>query len=274
MNLDAAMSDWSPPIFIAVGCALALVIYLRGYFLLRRTRPEFPAWRVWSYCAGVVTLWVSLGSPLEELADNILTAHMIEHQLLMMIVPPLVLMGWPTVPLLRGLPKWIRRYTAAPLLRSRAMRRLGDFLVRPLVAWMAMNVSLLVWHLPAAYDFAVNHEPVHDFEHVCFLVTSLMFWWVLIRPWPSKSKPLGWMGLFYLISADLVNTVLSAFLTFVGHPVYQYYLQNDPKFGIDPINDQALGGALMWVIGSTVFLIPLVGLLNGLLTGKGPKDAF
>ena len=113
---------------------------------------------------------------------------MIEHLILMSVVPPLVLLGFPVVPLFRGLPRAVRIYLAGPLLRMRALRCLAHQLVRPRFAWLLMNAAFLGWHIPAAYDFALEHELWHDVEHLCFLGTSLLFWACLIRPWPMARR--------------------------------------------------------------------------------------
>jgi cytochrome c oxidase assembly factor CtaG len=267
-TLGELASDWTPPIFITVGCVLSLLLYLRGYWLLRKSRPSFTAMRALAFCSGIFVLWVSLGSPLEELADKVLTAHMIEHLLLMSAVPPLVWLGWPTVPMLRGLPAWLRRPLLNPLLRSRLIRRGVHRLDSAVLTWFAMNLTLLAWHIPAAYDFALEHEGWHDFEHVCFLATSLLFWWVLLRPWPSRPGPPGWVLLVYLLTADFVNTALSATLAFVGRPIYGYYLQHPSPLGLDPLNDQQIGASIMWVFGSIVFLLPAIAIGARLLTGS------
>lgn len=250
------LHDWHSPWGINVGCVLTLAIYVRGFVLVRRTRPQMAVWRAWSFAAGIGVLWIALASPLEELADTLLTAHMVEHLLLMSAVPPLIWLGWPVVPLLRGLPDGVRRGTVSPLLRWRLLRKLTHKVSSPPIAWLAMNATLLLWHVPGFYDFALEHEGWHDFEHVCFLVTSLLFWWVLLQPWPARGKPLGWIAPLYLVAADLVNTVLSALLAFVGHPVYRFYLNHPSSTGIDPLTDQTLGASVMWVFGSLAFLLP------------------
>lgn len=271
-SLRDLVADWHPPLLITLACVFSVAVYLSGYLQIRHTRPEFAAWRASSFVGGVLVLWISLGSPLEELADTVLTAHMIEHLLLMAAVPPLVLAGWPAVPMLRGLPAVLRRYSVAPLLRWRGLRRVEHFITRPIFAWFAMNFTLLLWHIPAAYDYALDHEAVHDIEHLCFLFSSLLFWWVLLRPWPSQAAPLGWFALLYLVTADFVNTILSALLAFSGRPVYGYYLTHGNSFGLDPLTDQTVGASIMWVFGSIAFLLPAMVLLGRLLQGRGQPE--
>jgi cytochrome c oxidase assembly factor CtaG len=198
---------------------------------------------------------------------------MVEHLLLMSFAPPLLLLGWPVVPLLRGLPRFVTVNVLGPLVRLQTLRRFGHFLITPLVAWLAMNLIFLGWHLPAAYDFALEHEHWHEFEHLCFLGTSILFWWPLIRPWPTRESYAGWLLLLYLVMADIVNTVLSAFLAFCDRPVYGYYVREPNAFHISPLSDQRAGAVVMWVIGSLIFLVPAVVLTLKLLQSEGADRA-
>jgi putative membrane protein len=264
--MQSVLDEWSLPVWLTGSIAVTGIVYLRGWFALRKTRREqFNRGRLLSFVAGLASLWIAIGSPLEALADELLSAHMIEHLILMSIVPPLILLGFPVAPLLRGLPVAPRKWIAGPLLRIEALRRLGRWLVRPAVAWLAMNVGLLAWHVPSAYDFALEHEGWHDFEHICFLFTSLLFWWCVIRPWPATHKPHRWAILLYLVGADVVNTALSAFLAFCNRPVYAFYTEHANPFGIAPLSDQMLGAVVMWVIGSLAFLIPAAAITFFLL---------
>lgn len=266
---QAIFKEWSPPIFLTSVTILTAIVYTRGWFAIRRTRrAQFPDWRLASFLGGLAVLWISIGSPMDGFADTSLAAHMVEHLLLMSFVPPLVLLGQPTVPLLRGLPRSVLRLVIGPLIRMKPLRRVGHFLITPLVAWLLMNFFFLGWHVPAAYDFALEHELVHDLEHVCFLFSSILFWWPIIRPWPTTVKPLGWMMLPYLVLADLVNTALSAFLAFCDRPIYSFYLHETNPFGVAPLTDQVAGAVTMWVIGSLVFLVPVVFLTVQLLQPK------
>jgi putative membrane protein len=255
----AIFAEWSPPVFLTTTVILTAIVYVCGWFAIRRTRPAlFPAWRLAAFLLGLATIWIAIGSPLDGFADALLSAHMVEHLLLMSFVPPLLLLGYPVVPLLRGLPRGFTVRVVGPLLRLKVLRRIGHFLTTPLVAWLAMNLIFLGWHVPAAYDFALEHEHWHEFEHICFLGSSILFWWPLVRPWPTSTHTMGWYALPYLIMADIVNTALSAFLACCGQPVYGYYLREPNPFHISPLSDQMLGAVIMWVVGSLVFLIPAV----------------
>jgi putative membrane protein len=159
------------------------------------------------------------------------------------------------------------RVILGPLFTSKTLLATGRFLTRPAFAWVAMNVTFLLWHAPAAYDYALWNEPVHRLEHICFLNTSLLFWWPVIQPWPAKRHEYGWGMLLYLLTADFINTALSAFLAFCDRPVYSYYLQRPNPFHVDPVADQATGAVIMWVLGSFIFLVPAIGITLRLLRG-------
>ena len=266
----AIFEEWSPPIFLTTALVVSALVYTRGWAAIRKTRRGlFPVWRLGAFLSGLVVIWIAIASPLDGFADAALSAHMVEHLLLMSFAAPLLLLGYPAVPLLRGLPSAILIPVFGPLLRSKGIRRLGHFLTTPLVAWLAMNLTFLAWHVPAAYDFALEHEHWHQFEHFLFLSTSILFWWPLVRPWPTSARYPGWYMLIYLIMADIVNTALSAFLAFCDQPVYAYYLQQPNPFHIAPRSDQVAGAVIMWVVGSLIFLIPVIFVTFRLLRQEG-----
>ncbi len=263
---QAIFTEWSPPVFLTAMVLLSAIVYTRGWFAIHKTRPaQFSSNRLVAFLAGLAVLWLAVGSPMDGFADALLSAHMVEHLLLMSFVPPLLLLGRPQVPLLRGLPRVVTVGLLGPLLRFKALRTLGRFLVKPLVAWLAMNLIFLGWHIPAAYDFALEHELWHDFEHICFLGSSILFWWPIIRPWPTSARYPGWYLLPYLVGADIVNTALSAFLAFCNRPVYSYYLTEPNAFQVSPMADQVTGAVIMWVVGSLFFLIPAIYITFRLL---------
>jgi cytochrome c oxidase assembly factor CtaG len=257
--LRQIFAEWTLPLWLTLFIVLPGLIYIRGWTAIRRTRPEQFTWlRLLAFLGGLTVLWLAIASPMDGLADALLSAHMVEHLLLMSAVPPLLVLGLPLVPMLRGLPSPVRHYVAAPLIRFRLLRKLGSWLITPAVAWLAMNLTFLAWHVPTAYDFALENEHWHDFEHICFLFTSLLFWWCILQPWPSHRRPASWTILLCLVSADIVNTIISAFLAFCDRPVYRYYLTNPNPFHVSPLDDQVLGAVIMWVFGSLVFLLPAV----------------
>lgn len=249
--------------------ALVSVIYTVGFLRIRRTRPtQFPSWRWVSFIAGILSLLVAVSSPLDTFSDRLLIIHMAQHFVLMSIAPPLIVFGSPVVPMLRGLPLWFVRPVLGPLIRLRWLREFFHALVQPKAAWLLMNLAYIGWHIPAAYEAALANENIHNVEHACFFFTSVLFWWPIIEPWPSRLQTSRWMLLPYLLGADIVNTGISAFLVFAGRLAYPSYGEQPRMFGLSALADQAAAGAFMWVLGSIVFLIPAFAITMQLLSRR------
>ena len=261
------ITDWEVP--RAVTCALvaAILVYTRGWLALGRARPErLPRWRLLSFLTGIFALFVAVSSPLDTYSETLLFMHMAQHFVLMSVAPPLIVLGCPFVPILRGLPRSIVRRAGGPILRFLGAHRVQDHLSRLPLAWLSMNLTYLGWHVPRAYEFALASESWHNFEHFCFFTTSVLFWWPVLQPWPARRRLNSWMIVPYLLTSDIVNTGLSAFLCFSGRLLYPSYALVDRPLGLDALKDQIAAGAFMWVFGSLVFLVPAVYLTARFLT--------
>jgi cytochrome c oxidase assembly factor CtaG/ferredoxin len=256
---QAILASWTFDLKIALGLAVSLILYLRGWCMLHRTLPDrFPVWRAWAFAGGLASVWVALASPLDALSGFLLSAHMVQHLLLMSVVPPLILLGAPLLPLLRGLPREVARDGVGPFLVWPALRRIAHALTHPVSCWLIMAITLCAWHVPAAFDLTLRSPPWHKFEHACFLAASFFFWWPVVRPFPSRPHWPLWSVPVYLLAADLLNTSVSAILTFADHVLYVEYLKVPRLFGTTALADQNCAGVIMWVPGSLVFLIPAV----------------
>ena len=254
---QAVLLSWSIPPAATFALALTTLIYLRGWLLLRRAGvPYLPLWRAASFVIGMLSLWIALASPLDTFSSFLITAHMLQHMLLMMVAPPLLLLGAPLIPLVRGLPIFAAREFAGPFLNWRIATRLGNALIHPAVALIIMGTAMFAWHTPRLYELALASSGWHEVEHACFFVASLIFWWPIIQPWPSVSKRPRWILVPYLLLGDLQNTLVSAILVFSDRVLYPSYAAMPRLFGFQALPDQAASGAIMWVMGSTVFLIP------------------
>ncbi|MBV8672205.1 MAG: cytochrome c oxidase assembly protein [Acidobacteriaceae bacterium] len=261
------LAAWSFPRWICLSLEITALLYWRGWILIRRTRPAlFPGWRLGCFLAGLGFLIIAIASPIDTFDDQLLFLHMLQHFILMCIVPPLIALSAPTVPLLRGLPRWFVRPVLGPLIRAAWIRRFFRLLVNPRVAWILMNAAYIGWHIPAGYELALAHWQWHAIEHACFLFTSILFWWPIIQPWPSRYTFSKWLLLPYLLGADIINTAISALLCFSGRVLYPSYAEQSRIFAITPLADQAAAGALMWVFGSIVFLVPAMYITMKLLS--------
>jgi cytochrome c oxidase assembly factor CtaG/ferredoxin len=266
-TLDAFLRSWPVDAWLSTALLLAGGIYLRGWLVLhRRDARGWHGGRPVAFLGGLAATYLALASPIEPFASLLLQVHMVQHLLLMMVAPPLVWLAWPLFPLLRGLPHGVRKYWAAPLLRWHALRQCFAWLTHPLVALPLYVSATWLWHLPRAYELALRRGDWHGAEHVCFITSALLFWYPVVRPYPSRPRWSRWILIPYLILADVQNTLLAAWLTFAPDVLYPHYSQVPRLAGISALDDQAMAGVLMWVPGSIAFLLPLFCIGLGLLS--------
>ena len=269
---QAVLLSWSVPPAASFALALTALIYLRGWFLLRRARVPFvPGWRAVSFVLGILTLWIALASPLDAFSSFIITAHMLQHMLLMMVAPPLILLGAPLIPLVRGLPIFAAREFAGPFLNWPWAKRVGAALTNLYVALILMGLAMFAWHTPRLYELALQSSSWHELEHTCFFLASLIFWWPVVQPWPSRPQASRWAVVPYLLIGDVQNTILSAILVFSDRVLYPSYAEMPRLFGFSALHDQAASGAIMWVMGSVPFLVPAMLISVQCLSKNMPR---
>jgi len=269
-NAQAVFESWSVPVAVDASLCLVAVVYARGWNRLRIVcQLQFPFWRLAAFLAGVVTVWIAIGSPLEALDDASLTVHMLQHLLLAAIAPPLFLLGAPELPLLRGLPQSVTRGVVSPIFRLSFTRKFGHLLSNPTICWLVPTFVLIGWHIPAMFELALRWDSLHKLEHASFLGAGLMFWWPVIQPWPSTPRWPRWAIPLYLFSATLPCDALSGFLSFCDRVVYPSYASAPGILGLSPLEDQECAAALMWVAVTFIFLVPaLLVTLKILSPGK------
>ncbi len=265
---DAFVRSWPFDPWLVFWLLLTAGVYLRGWLVLhRRDAARWPLGRLFAFMTGLTVLFLALASPIEPFAALLLQAHMLQHLLLMMVVPPLVWLGAPFFPLLRGLPQPVRVYWVAPVFRWKFLRRLFGQLTHPVPALLLFTAATWFWHLPPVYELAMRSGRWHYLQHIWFLGTALLFWYPVVRPYPSRPKWSPWLLIPYLILADLQNTLLAAVLTFSSQPLYSYYVKQPRLGNLSALDDQAAAGVLMWVPGSVVYLVPLFVIGIQLLFG-------
>jgi cytochrome c oxidase assembly factor CtaG len=248
-------------VFILIPVLIALGLYLRGWTLLRRARHgRATVWTALAFVAAMAAILVAVSSPVDELAGLLLQIHMTQHLILTMVAPPLIWLGEPLAPILRGLPRPIA-LVAARLLSRRLVRRL-EIAGHPVGTWSVFVTCLLVWHTPAAYELALRSHAWHHVEHACFFGAALLFWWPVIQPWPSRAVWPRWTMIPYLALADLQNTALASVLTFADRVIYPTYSSVPRLWEISALEDQAAAGVIMWIPGSIVFLCSLTWVIS------------
>ncbi len=259
IGTQTLLQSWSTPAAVNASLCLTALLYTRGWIRLRAARPNLiSAWGLTAFLAGVAGIWLAIGSPLAAFDDVSLTVHMVQHVLLISVCPPLILLGWPALPLLRGLPQSIARRPIGPVLRLETLKCLGRVVTHPAVCWLAAAFALVGWHVPGVFEAALRWDWLHELEHASFLGTGLLFWWPVVQPWPSTPRWPRWSIPLYLFCATLPCDVLSAFLAFCGRVVYVSYLSGPPTFGMSPLQDQECASAFMWVSVTLILLVPAV----------------
>jgi len=259
---NAVLSSWEFNPSVLIQTATFGALYTRGWWQLhRRASNLFRFSQLAAFFAGLITIVFALLSPLHEFAGWLLTVHMIQHLLLMMVAPPLILRGAPYLPLLSGLPRRFSNDVVGPFLSSAGLRKLARFVSHPVFCWAAFISVNVAWHLPVMYELALRSTAWHQVEHFSFLSSALLFWLPIIQPRPWVAPTPRWLILPYLILADFQNTALSAFLVFYDRVVYPTYAAIPRITNLTALEDQAAAGALMWVVSSVFFLVPL-GLIT------------
>src|SRR5262245_23979851 len=248
-------------IFLALG-------YVRGWLRLRsKSTQAVGAWRAVSFVFGLFLIWAALGSPLVAYDHHLLTAHMIQHLLLMTLAPALILLGEPPLVFWNGLPR-IGRVVLGPLLRRRLIKRFALVVAQPALCWTVSALTLVGWHVPALLTLTLHSDAWHAVAQSSFLGGGLLFWWPVVRPWPSVATGPQWSTLVYLFLATLPCDILSGFLMFSDRVAYPAYLSMPRHFGWSVIDDQQCAAALMWTCVTLVYLVPAATLSTRLLSPR------
>lgn len=275
-------SAWSPEPGILAGLALVGFLYARGVWRLWRrggTGSGVARWRAACFAFALGVLVIALVSPVDALGESLFSGHMVQHLLLIVVAAPLLVLGAPLLTLLWGLPGGTRRRigewwtgaaehpAAAGILRG-AVRGLSRAATAPAVAWTAYVLVFWAWHAPRLYEAALGSEALHILEHASFLVTALLFWWVVLHA--HGRRRLGPGGsVFYLIAAGVQGSALGALLTFSRTVWYSAGSEAAALWGITPLEDQQLAGLIMWVPPVVVYLGTAAWILARWLEADG-----
>jgi cytochrome c oxidase assembly factor CtaG/polyferredoxin len=266
---SAALTSWTLDSRAIAVLAVTAAVYLRGWLRGRRLiRDERDYQRLGAFLAGLAVLLLATESPLDAFDSLFLSAHMSQHLLLMMVAPPLVLLGHPILPLLRGLPKRFVKEGLGPFLTSPRLKAIASWVTSPIAAWLVFAGSTILWHVPKFYELALSSPAWHAVQHASFFWSGVLFWWPVIQPGPGKQRWPKWVAIPHLLFADIVNTALSAFFVFSGRLLYPSYAAVQAS-GLSAQDDQTLAGLIMWVPGSLVYLVPAFVLMVRLLGGPG-----
>lgn len=231
-----------------IGCLLLAGLYLWGIGPLRRRKgwaERASVGRAITFMSGIAVLFLSLNGPIHDLSDNFLfSAHMVQHMLLTLAVPPL---------LLAGTPAWLLR----PMLRNPVVAWLARVSTMPLVAFAIYNVVFAGWHVPVLYNWALLDHNVHIVQHLTFIASSILLWWPIAGPLPELGRSPGPMQVIYLFAFGVPMSVVAALITLSSEVLYPFYETAPRVWNLSPLDDQQLGGLIMWIPGGVVVWVAI-----------------
>jgi putative membrane protein len=253
------VARWEWDGWIVGPLALSAWLYGRGVWMIWRRAGAGRGIRPWQgacFCAGWLTLFGALCSPLHWLGEHLFTAHMIEHELLMAVGAPLLAVSRPLGAFMRALPKLLASaFTSAA--RSRPLHGFWRWIMDPTVATVLHAIAIWVWHVPALFDATVTNEFLHRLQHVSFLASALIFWWALFRP----ARHSYGVGAIHVFATMVHMSLLGALLTLSPRLLYGAQTAFAPEFGLTALEDQQLAGLVMWVPAGTIYAVVALAML-------------
>ncbi|HJP84792.1 MAG TPA: cytochrome c oxidase assembly protein [Gemmatimonadaceae bacterium] len=251
---DDLWSAWTFEPVVVVALLLSGALYGTGILRLwrRGAGTGIKRWEAAAFATGWLCLVVALVSPLHALGGVLFSAHMTQHEMLISICAPLLVLGRPIIPFLWGLPlSW--RKALGDWTRTNGVSESWRILSLPAIAFFLHAIALWVWHLPGPYQATLSSELMHSLQHVSFLGTALLFWWTVFK---SRGSELGYgAAVFFLFGTALQTGALGALLTFAPHLWYPAYSATTGPWGLAPLEDQQLGGLIMWIPGSVPYVL-------------------
>ena len=253
---DLAGSWTFEPALLAT-LVLAALVHGRGRARLgRRIARTRERRRAVAFYGGLVVLAVALMSPLDALAHALFSGHMAQHLLLMLVAAPLLVYSRPTAALVAGLPAGGRDMVR----RQSALRGTAHALANPVVVWIIGALALWAWHMPALYEAALAHEPLHVLEHASFLGAAVLFWGVVFASGTRRGLPRP-VAIVLVFASGVQSSALGAVLLFASTPLYAVHGAGATAWDVSPLSDQQLAGALMWSPPALLYIVVMGWLL-------------
>jgi putative membrane protein len=240
LHTSARLSFTSFTVHLSTVVGILALLVLYEYAARNATRAPRTASRS-AFYAALVVLFFSLNGWLHDLSDEYLfSAHMLQHLLLALVVAPLMIMGV-TGEMLR------------PALSVPGIGRVARFVTTPARCFAIFNVVVALWHLPPLYNYALANHPVHIIQHLTLLATSVLMWWPILSPLPELPR-LSYPGqMLYLFLMSIPMAIIAVYIAYADGILYPAYARVPRVWGITPMNDQLIGGLIMWIPGGLFF---------------------
>ena len=247
--VESLWTHWHGHPEVLIGLVVLEGVYLLGVGPLRDRydlADRADSRQVAMFTLGVLVIFFSLLSPLHILSDRYLfSAHMLQHVLLTLVAPPLLVMG---------MPDWLLRR----LLRPGTVFRLARIVTHPMIAFVLFNVVFSMWHIPVLYNLSMTNHEIHILEHLLVIVTAVLMWWPITSTMPELPRLSYPLQMGYLFLMSIAQIVVFAPITFSRSPIYEWYVAAPEIWALTPLVDQQIGGIIMKIGGGTVFLTLLI----------------
>jgi cytochrome c oxidase assembly factor CtaG len=266
----APSASWTFEPWVVICLGVSALLYAVGLARLWRKSREGRAQlrgQACAFFAGWLALAAALVSPLDALGTQLFSAHMLQHEAMMIVAAPLFVLGRPFAFWMWGLPHGWRRPVGAAV-HGRAVQAGWALLTWPLFAWLLHAAVVWLWHAPLLFEAALHSNAIHTLQHVSFLGSALLFWWAVLGD--GTFRPQRGMSMLYIFTTMAHTGALGALLTWSGVIWYPSYIGAGEAFGMDPLEDQQLGGLIMWVPGGLAYLIAGLALVSKWLGRQAP----
>jgi putative membrane protein len=236
---------------------LVSIATLYAIGLPRVWRHSIRPWQAAAFALGLASAATALLSKLDAWSDILFSAHMTQHEILMLVTAPLMVLGRPFIVTLWALPA-PARVRAGTMMKTPALQSVWERISGPFTVLILHSIVLWIWHVPALFESALHHEGLHVFQHLGFFLTAALFWWALIH---GRYGKLGYgVGVLYVFATAMHTQILGALLTFTSRIWYPTHAHRTAAAGMNPVHDQQLAGVVMWIPFGVVFLIVALAL--------------
>ena len=264
-NFDDLIRAWSFDPLVTAGLTSSAVVYvfgLRNLWSVSGVGSGISGWEAAAFACAWISMFIALVSPLHPWGEVLFSAHMSQHEVLMLISAPLFVIGRPFIAAMWFVPRnWRRPFGS--ILNGSILKRLWRFVTTPFVAWAIHAIALWTWHIPFLFQATLRSDLVHTFQHASFFLSALLFWWAIICR--SKGMSSYGAGVLYLFTTSIHSGLLGVLLTLTSRVWYPAYSESTASWGLSPIEDQQLGGLIMWVPAGIVYIVAALIMFAGWL---------
>ena len=262
-TLKVFLESWNLRLDVIAVLIFFGLSYAIGWLRLRNKQSKLATnWRIASYYAGLALLAIALLSGIDTFQTQLFFIHMIQHLLLFMLAPPLLLLGNPMPFLIWAFPRTERLQVARLLTRKSLFRKILVGITAPAIIWFIYASNLGLWHDPNPYQEAIENDFIHDIEHLSFFLTGIAFWWHITNAAPKFHGRRSYtMRMAFVALTYFANLILGITITMSGNLIYDHYATVPRLWGISPLRDQTIGGLIMWIPGGMMYLMVFLILL-------------